>query len=73
MIQALQMFFFCSQTLGTDKHVVTAVAARSLDSAKSFAQDFGIAKFYDRYEALGGDADVGELEIVSVNMIKKYL
>jgi len=39
--------------------VIVAVAARNLKSAKDFSGKFGIARFYDRYEALGEDSEVG--------------
>lgn len=52
---------FCAAltTLPEDDHKVVAVAARSEQSAKEFADTFGIAKFYCGYEKLAADSDVG--------------
>lgn len=43
----------------TEQHQIVAVAARSLSSAQDFAQKFNIPKFYDGYEKLAADAEVG--------------
>lgn len=48
-------------------HQVVAVAARSLDSAKKFAQVHDIPKFYDSYEQLAKDDNVQVVYIGSIN------
>lgn len=52
--------------MGSSKHVIVAVAARSKDSAESFAKKFGVSKSYDRYEAL---ADDPEIDVVYIGVI----
>jgi dihydrodiol dehydrogenase / D-xylose 1-dehydrogenase (NADP) len=42
----------------SENHKIVAVAAREEESAKKFAQDFGIAKYYGGYEKLAKDPDV---------------
>ena len=41
-----------------DKHKVVAVAARSVDRAKEFADKHGIPNHYGSYEAMGSDPAV---------------
>ncbi|CAL8142793.1 unnamed protein product [Orchesella dallaii] len=50
-----------------DQHKVVACAARSLDSAKQFAEKYGIPKAYDSYEELVKDPEVQVAYIGSVN------
>lgn len=52
---------FCAalSSCSAEHHQVVAVAARSLSSAQDFAQKFNIPKFYDGYEKLAGDDEVG--------------
>jgi dihydrodiol dehydrogenase / D-xylose 1-dehydrogenase (NADP) len=40
-------------------HKIVAVAARSEESAKEFAERFNIPKFYAGYEKLAADPDIG--------------
>ena len=47
-------------TLSTDQHQITAVAARNEESAKEFAETFGIKHYYGGYEKLAADTNVGE-------------
>jgi dihydrodiol dehydrogenase / D-xylose 1-dehydrogenase (NADP) len=58
---------FCAalSTLPSDDHQVVAVAARSLDSARTFAATFEIPKFYEGYRQLAEDSDVGELLVTT--------
>lgn len=44
------------------QHAVTAVAARSSESAAKFAETHSIPKFYGSYEQLAEDPDVSEPE-----------
>ncbi|ODM97442.1 Trans-1,2-dihydrobenzene-1,2-diol dehydrogenase [Orchesella cincta] len=50
-----------------DEHQVVACAARSLDSAKQFAEKYGIPKAYDSYEELVKDPNVQVAYIGSIN------
>lgn len=52
---------FCAalSTLPLEDHKVVAVAARSESSAKEFAELFKIPKYYEGYEKLAADPDVG--------------
>lgn len=54
---------FCAalSTLPKEHHDVVAVAARSEESAKEFAERFAIPKYYGGYEKLAADPDVGML------------
>lgn len=47
-------------TLSADQHQITAVAARNEESAKEFAETFGIHNYYGGYEKLAADTNVGE-------------
>lgn len=46
-------------TLPAEHHKVVAVAARSEESAKEFAERFNISSYYGGYEKLAADPDVG--------------
>ena len=50
-----------------DQHKVVAVAARSLDRAREFANRFGIKNAHGSYEALAADPDVEVVYIGSIN------
>lgn len=52
---------FCAAltTLPEGQHEVVAVAARSEESAKAFANAFSIPKYYGGYEQLMKDPNVG--------------
>lgn len=51
--------FVCGlSTLSKQNHEVVAVAARNLESAKTFAKTHGIVKAYQGYEALAKDTNV---------------
>lgn len=43
------------------EHVMVAVAARQEESAKEFAKKFGIPKFYEGYEKMMHDPEVGKI------------
>ena len=53
---------FCAalSTLPAKDHKVVAVAARSLSDAKSFAGKYEISKFYEGYDKLAQDPEIGE-------------
>lgn len=46
-------------TLPKEDHQVVAVAARSLSSAKEFADRHGIPRAYEGYETLAKDPEIG--------------
>lgn len=54
---------FCAalSTLSSEDHKIVAVAARSEESAKKFAEIFQIPKFYAGYEKLAQDDEIGKL------------
>lgn len=56
------------QMLDSQKHVVVAVAARSVNSAKKFAEKFGIKKAYGDYDALSKDPEIDVVYIGAVNI-----
>ena len=53
---------FCAalSALPAENHKIVAVAARNLSDAKSFAEKFEIPKFYEGYESLTKDDEIGE-------------
>lgn len=53
---------FCAalSSLPAEDHKIVAVAARSEESAKSFAETFQIPKFYSGYEKLAQDEKIGK-------------
>ena len=50
-----------------DQHTVVAVAARSLDRAREFANRFGVKNAHGSYEALAADPDVEVVYVGSIN------
>lgn len=48
-------------TLPKEDHVVVAVAARNLSSAKEFAARHGIPRAHEGYEALAKDPEIGRI------------
>lgn len=57
--------FACAlSTLPVTDHKVIAVAARSLESAKKFAELHDIPQAYEGYEALAKNSDIGKSPIV---------
>lgn len=52
---------FCAAltTLPEGHHEIVAVAARTEESAKEFAEIFKIPKYYGGYEKLATDPDIG--------------
>lgn len=47
-------------TLPEENHQIMAVAARSFSSARDFAKKFDIPSFYEGYDALMKDSNVGK-------------
>lgn len=56
-----------ASTLPPNEHVVVAVAARSLDSAKKFAELHNIPKAYDSYEKLAKDPEIDVIYIGTIH------
>lgn len=54
-------------TLSREEHVVTAVGARSLESAEKFAKIHGIPKAYGSYEELVKDANIDVVYIGAIH------
>lgn len=48
-------------TLPPSDHKVVAVAARALKSAEEFSKKFSLPKYYEGYDSLAKDPEVGEL------------
>lgn len=46
--------------LPAENHELVAVAARDEESARKFAETYEVKKFYEGYENLAKDPDVGE-------------
>lgn len=55
---------FCAAltTLSPDDHQIVAIAARSEESAKKFADVFKIPKFFEGYEKLAMEQEIGKRE-----------
>lgn len=60
-----QDFVAAMKALPVGDHRVVAVAARSLDNAKNFADKYGIEKAYGSYAELAKDPNVGKLSAYS--------
>ncbi|XP_077999529.1 trans-1,2-dihydrobenzene-1,2-diol dehydrogenase-like [Glandiceps talaboti] len=60
--------FCCAlRTLDPNEHQITAVAARSLEAAKKFAEVHSIDKAYSDYEELARDSDIDIVYIGSIH------
>ena len=66
---------FCTalKSLNSDKHVLSAVAARKLDDAEKFAQKYNISRYYDSYDKLFDDKEVNIVYIGSINTSHREL
>ncbi|XP_002742436.1 trans-1,2-dihydrobenzene-1,2-diol dehydrogenase-like [Saccoglossus kowalevskii] len=60
-------FCVALKTLNAEEHNIVAVAARSLDRAKEFAERFSISKAYGSYEELANDKDIDVVYIGAIN------
>lgn len=49
-----------SAALSPKEHFIAAIAARSLESAREFADEFKIPKAYGSYEELVQDPEIGK-------------
>lgn len=55
-------------TLPENDHSVVAVAARNLDKAQKFAELHSIPNYYEGYEKLAQDPNVGKLKIFLIKL-----
>lgn len=63
-------------TLPATDHVISAVGARNLSSAKDFARKFDIPTYHEGYESLARDENVGKWmneEIISYGNLSRPL
>ena len=60
-------------TLPKEQHIITAVAARSLERASDFASKFDIQRCYGSYEELAKDAEVDAIYVGALNVTHKEL
>ncbi|XP_006826073.1 trans-1,2-dihydrobenzene-1,2-diol dehydrogenase-like [Saccoglossus kowalevskii] len=60
-------FCVALKTLNSEEHKIVAVAARSLDRAKEFAERFSISKGYGSYEELANDEEIDVVYIGVIN------
>lgn len=66
---------FCTAILSlkSNKHQIKAVAARSLDDAKKFAEKYAISTYFDSYNKLFEDKTVNIVYVGSVNHTHKEI
>lgn len=64
-------FCMALTTLSSEDHKVVAVAARSVESAKTFAELFSIPKSYGGYENLAKDPEIGENSVFLVILTRE--
>ena len=66
-------FCLALKTLDPEEHCIKAVAARSQDRAKKFADTFEIERSYGSYEELLGDADIDIAYVGTIHTTHKEL
>lgn len=59
--------------LPEESHTVVAVAARDAERAKKFADEHNIKKYYDSYEKLAKDAEVGMMVLYYNHKLHKFI
>ena len=57
------------EQMGTEGEQLVAVGSRHLESAQAFAQQYGIPRCYDSYEALAADPEVEAIYIATPNTL----
>ena len=57
------------EQMGAEGEQLVAVGSRHLESAKAFAQQYGIPRCYDSYEALAADPEVEAIYIATPNTL----
>ena len=55
------------EQMGAEGEQLVAVGSRHLESAQAFAQQYGIPRCYDSYEALAADPEVEAIYIATPN------
>ena len=57
------------EQMGAEGEQLVAVGSRHLESARAFAQQYGIPRCYDSYEALAADPEVEAIYIATPNTL----
>ena len=57
------------EQMGAEGEQLVAVGSRHLESAQAFAQQYGIPRCYDSYEALAADPEVEAIYIATPNTL----
>ena len=55
------------EQMGAEGEQLVAVGSRHLESAQAFAQQYGIPRCYDSYEALAADPEVEAIYVATPN------
>ena len=58
------------EQMGAEGEQLVAVGSRHLESAQAFAQQYGIPRCYDSYEALAADPEVEAIYIATPNTLR---
>ena len=57
------------EQMGAEGEQIVAVGSRHMESAQAFAQQYGIPRCYDSYEALAADPEVEAIYIATPNTL----
>ena len=57
------------EQMGAEGERIVAVGSRHMESAQAFAQQYGIPRCYDSYEALAADPEVEAIYIATPNTL----
>ena len=60
------------EQMGAEGEQLVAVGSRHMESAQAFAQQYGIPRCYDSYEALAADPEVEAIYIATPNTPVSY-
>ena len=55
--------------MSNENEQLAAVGSRNMDSAKAFAREYDIPRYYDSYEALVNDPDVEAVYVATPNSL----
>ena len=55
--------------MSNENEQLAAVGSRHMDSAKAFAREYDILRYYDSYEALVNDSDVEAVYVATPNSL----
>ena len=61
------------EQMGAEGEQIVAVGSRHLESAQAFAQQYGIPRCYDSYEALAADPEVEAIYIAPTKGLSERL